>query len=119
MSSAPVRMENSKDNKKEEEERKAARTKAWASNDRIESSRRSKHANDQHGKKGKSSKHRRNGNDDDDDDDESIAGRQPAPPLHVHSISFPAWPSLSDTDPAIDLIRSIKEELKKFDHQVH
>lgn len=37
------------------------------------------------------------------------------PPLHIHSNSFPAWPSLSDTDPAIDLINTIKAELKKFD----
>lgn len=39
------------------------------------------------------------------------------PSLHVHSSSFPAWPAIGDTDPAIELIRSIKEELKKFDHQ--
>jgi hypothetical protein len=40
------------------------------------------------------------------------------PTLHIHSISYPTWPSLSDTDPAIELIRSIKEELKKFDPKV-
>lgn len=37
------------------------------------------------------------------------------PPLHIHSVSYPEWPSLSETDPAIELIRSIKEELKKFE----
>ena len=40
------------------------------------------------------------------------------PTLHIHSISYPTWPSLSDTDPAIELIRSIKEELKKFEPKV-
>ena len=41
------------------------------------------------------------------------------PPLHIHSISFPALGIGADTDPATELIRSIKQELKKFDHQVH
>lgn len=41
------------------------------------------------------------------------------PPLHVHSNSFPAWPSLSEADPAIDLINTIKAELKKFEHRWH
>lgn len=36
--------------------------------------------------------------------------------LHVHSSSLPAWARLSDSDPAVDLIRAIKEELNKFDH---
>lgn len=36
--------------------------------------------------------------------------------LHVHSFSYPEWPTLSHTDPAIDLIKCIKEELSKFDH---
>lgn len=40
------------------------------------------------------------------------------PPLHIHSISFPGL-GIGDTDPATELIRSIKQELKKFDHQVH
>ncbi|XP_057368038.1 uncharacterized protein LOC130689038 [Daphnia carinata] len=56
-------------------------------------------------------------------DDHSIPGRQQAthlkhPALHIHSISYPTWPSLSDTDPAIELIRTIKDELKKFDPKV-
>lgn len=56
-------------------------------------------------------------------DDHSIAGRQQAthlkhPALHIHSISYPTWPSLSDTDPAIELIRTIKDELKKFEPKV-
>ena len=37
------------------------------------------------------------------------------PRLHVHSSSVPAWTQLSESDPALDLIRAIKEELKKFD----
>ena len=37
--------------------------------------------------------------------------------LHIHSFSYPEWPTLSHTDPAIDLIKAIKEELNKFDHQ--
>ena len=37
------------------------------------------------------------------------------PPLHIHSVSYPG---LIDRDPAIELIRSIKEELKKFDPKI-
>lgn len=47
----------------------------------------------------------------------SVASIKP-PPLHIHSISFPGL-GIGDSDPAAELIRSIKQELKKFDHQVH
>ena len=46
---------------------------------------------------------------------ESVSSSKDRVPLHVHSLSYPAWPSLSESDPAIDLIRAIKDELKKFD----
>ena len=41
---------------------------------------------------------------------------RPAPPFHhVHSYSFPTWPNISESDPAIQLIQTIQKELKRFD----
>ena len=118
ISSAPVPLEGagSKDG-----QRKMKHRRAWSSSDPVESPIRPTSNNVDIIMP---TNYESSGND--NSDGRTTSGRDPPqatgqlrnPSLHIHSISYPAWPSLSDGDPAIELIRSIKEELKKFEPKV-
>lgn len=122
MSSAPVPLQGSKDGRKPVQHHR----RAWSSSDQLELPLRPTSNNVD---VVMPTTYESSGNDENSDSRTTSVERQPPqsaksagqlrnPSLHIHSISYPAWPSLSDTDPAIELIRSIKEELKKFEPKV-
>lgn len=114
ISSAPVPLESSKGGQPPVHHRRA-----WSSSDQMESIRPSNNVDII-----MPTNHESSGNENSDSrstpepQQQTNKGHLRNPSLHVHSISYPAWPSLSETDPAIELIRSIKEELKKFEPKV-